>query len=168
MSRAGMRTAPAAAMAPALAALLTGIALASTPGPAGRIAFTVPLQGPSETGISTILPGGTARLRVTAAKAVTEDSEPTWSPDGRMLALTQGSATGQDIVTAAADGSRRKALTTSGDACETRSRRALTFAHRSRPLKTAGHRRRLPVACQSFRGQNLTPGAPSRTRFRWS
>jgi Tol biopolymer transport system component len=98
-----------------LALALPPAATAAFPGKNGRIAFTVQVRDRGETvssRIETVLPSGRER-RVLAICAVDEsclDTDPAWSPSGRLLAFTQGPAFQSRLAVARGDGTGLRRL----------------------------------------------------------
>jgi Tol biopolymer transport system component len=74
----------------------------------GSIAFTVREQGAAH--VAVVSPDGSGRVVLTRSE---RDSNPSWSPDGTMIAYDSGLHGGLWVM--AADGSGRRALTTNND-----------------------------------------------------
>jgi len=109
-----------------VAVLVIGVegAQAAFPGANGRIAFTVakwrvaPGQHPGYAGlvwsrIETVLASGRGLRELRACPAGgCFDSDPAWSPSGRLLAFQQGSATGSRLAIGRQDGKGLRQITT--------------------------------------------------------
>lgn len=87
-----------------------GPAVAAYPGANGRIAFVRPDGLDTSRGdIWTVLPAGGSLLRLTSTG---DNSEPTWSPDGRWIAFSSSRSGSEDIWVMRQDGSGLRRVTT--------------------------------------------------------